>query len=105
MSLGPVRQCRALSVAYRKPGRHVQRNLLAQAKGEEVEEGGGGHNVKIWVISKLENNPKGVWSGEKRGSGSLDRKKTIALIEVPPSHCVFLFVCFLPVFFFSSIVA
>lgn len=41
MSLGLVRQHRAVSAAYRKPGRHVQRNLLAQAKGEEVVEEGG----------------------------------------------------------------
>lgn len=50
--------------------------------------GGGGHSVKMWVILKLENNPKGLWSGEERGSGSLDSKRSIALIEVPPSHCV-----------------
>lgn len=36
MSLGLVRQRRAFSATYRKPGRHVQRNLLAQAKGEEM---------------------------------------------------------------------
>lgn len=41
MSLGLVRQHRAVLAAYRKPGRHVQRNLLAQAKGEEVLEEGG----------------------------------------------------------------
>lgn len=36
MSSGLVRQRRAFSVADRKRGRHVRRNLLAQAKGEEV---------------------------------------------------------------------
>lgn len=56
MSLGLVRQCRAFSVAYRKPGRHVHRNLLAQARGEEMV-GEGVHSVKMWVILKLENNP------------------------------------------------
>lgn len=63
--------------------------------------GGGGHSVEMWVILKLENNPKGLWSGEERGLGSLDSKKSLASIEVPPSHCVFL----LSLFFFSSIVA
>lgn len=30
--------------------------------------GGGGHSVKkMWVILKLENNPKDPWSGEERG--------------------------------------
>lgn len=36
MSLGLVRQCCAFSAVYRKPGSHVQKNLLAQAKGEEM---------------------------------------------------------------------
>lgn len=57
MSLGLVRQCRAFSAVHRKPGSHVQKNLLAQAKGEEVLQEGG-HSVKMWVISKLENKPK-----------------------------------------------
>lgn len=48
----------------------------------------------MWVILKLENNPKGLWSREERGSGSLGSKKTVALIEVPPLHCVFSFCLF-----------
>ena len=63
--------------------------------------GGGGHGVKMWVILKLENNPKVLWwSEEERGSGSLDSKKSTALIEVPPLHCLSslsLFFFFLPV--------
>lgn len=27
--------------------------------------GGGGHSVKMWVILKLENNPKGLWLGDE----------------------------------------
>lgn len=42
--------------------RHVRRNLLAQANREEMVEEGG-HNVKMWVISTLENKTKGLWRG------------------------------------------
>lgn len=74
--------------------------------GQGRGNGGGGHSVKMWVIFKLENNPKVLWSGEERGSGSLDSKRSVALIEVPPWHCVFLFFFFFCLcVFFSSIVA
>lgn len=39
MSSGLVRQRRSFSAADRKRGSHVRRNLLAQAKGEDVGEG------------------------------------------------------------------
>lgn len=47
--------------------------------GQGRGNGGGGHSVKMWVILKLENNPKGLWSGEERGSGSLDSKEEYSL--------------------------
>lgn len=67
MSSGLVRQRRAFSAADRKRSRHVRRNLLAQAKGEEVveqeeEESRGAQRLKkkteekerkeMWVIFK-----------------------------------------------------
>lgn len=75
--------------------------------GQGRGNGGGGHSVKMWVILKLENNPKGLWSGGGGVVGSVDSKSSIALIEVPPLHCVFFFffVACVCVFFFSSIVA
>lgn len=67
MSLDHVRQCRAFSVAYRKPGRHVQRNLLAQAKGEEmVEEGAQCKNVGHFKAGKQPQRPV-VTGGEGVG--------------------------------------
>lgn len=69
LSLGLVRQRRDFSAAYRKLARHVQRNLLAQAKGEEMVEEAGGHGLKMWVILKLENNSIGLWSRGGEGVG------------------------------------
>lgn len=92
MSLGLVRQHRAVSVAYRKPGRHVQRNLLAQAKGEEVVEEGGTvfkKKKKVGHFKAAKQALKARGHGRRGSPGSPGFQRGAALIEVPPSHCVF----------------
>lgn len=65
MSLGLVRQCCAFSAVYRKPGSHVQKNLLAQAKGEEMlQEGAQCKNMGHFKAGKQALKSVVEWSDE-----------------------------------------